>query len=136
MEKKKEEVPTHDRKKTAKKKTKQLELALKAKQGGISKMRYKSQLLVALCFIATMSLVSSIYHARPVARLPFTPFGVVQGVTHRGLVGADPLDCSYAFIYVLSSMCLKQMMARALGFAPRGVPAPSMFPPMPEEPAR
>lgn len=29
-----------------------------------------------------------------VAKLPFVPFGLVQSISHRGLEGDDPTDCS------------------------------------------
>lgn len=47
-----------------------------------------------------------------VAKLPFVPIGLVQGLSHRNLVGDDLTDCSFIFLYVLCTMSIRQVGAR------------------------
>ena len=50
------------------------------------------QAMVAM--LITFRVVSKLFSGVPVARLPFHPPPFLQKVTHRGLVGAEPLECS------------------------------------------
>ena len=58
------------------------------------------------------------YDGVVLARLPFEPFGLVHGISHRNLPGTDVRDCGIIFIYMLCSMCIKPNLQRALGHAP------------------
>lgn len=53
-----------------------------------------------------------------VAKLPFQPIPLVQGITHRGLAGADMTDCSFFFIYILCQISVRGNIQKLLGFAP------------------
>ena len=44
-----------------------------------------------------------------VARLPFKPFPFLQGISRRNLMGTDPTDCSFIFLYILCTMSLREV---------------------------
>ena len=58
-----------------------------------------------------------------VAKLPFIPFGFFTALSHRNIAGTDLTDCSYVFLYAMSSMALKANLTKALGFTTPTPPA-------------
>jgi hypothetical protein len=50
-----------------------------------------------------------------VAKLPFTPIGVVAHITHSQLDGEDMRMCSVAFLYLLTLFSLRNIIKKALG---------------------
>ena len=52
------------------------------------------------------------------AKLPFNPPGFMQSLTHRNLNGADMTDCGMNFIYMVSSMGIRPIISKVLGFEP------------------
>jgi hypothetical protein len=50
-----------------------------------------------------------------VAKLPFVPISWVQGLSHRNLNGEDYTDCSFLFLYILSTMSVRQNLQKILG---------------------
>ena len=58
-----------------------------------------------------------------VAKLPFIPFGFFTALSHRNIPGTDLTDCSYVFLYAMSSMALKANLTKALGFTTPTPPA-------------
>jgi len=79
----------------------------------------KSTMIIALFMIAFMSTLSSAYHGVVVAKLPFVPFSMLQGITHRNLPGDDLTDCSMIFIYLLTSFIMRNNIQKFFGFSPR-----------------
>lgn len=61
------------------------------------------------------SSISCSFSGLVVARLPFLPFGVVQGMSHRGLENEDYYECSYMLIYVVASMAIRPLVPHLLG---------------------
>ena len=47
-----------------------------------------------------------------VARLPFQPYSLVSGITHRGLPGEDYTECSFVFLYLTCTMAIRQVRGR------------------------
>ena len=43
---------------------------------------------------------------------------LLQKMTHRGLPGDDPTDCSFVFLYMLCSISIRPNLQKILGFAP------------------
>ena len=68
-----------------------------------------------------------------VARLPFEPFPLVRGLSHRGLEGGDWYDCSFAFVYALCQMAIRANVTRFFGFVPREESGLSSFMPTDEQ---
>lgn len=44
-----------------------------------------------------------------VAKLPFEPFSLIQGLSHRNLMGSDVTDCSFIFLYILCTMSIREV---------------------------
>lgn len=44
-----------------------------------------------------------------VAKLPFQPFSLIQGLSHRNLMGSDVTDCSFIFLYILCTMSIREV---------------------------
>eukprot|EP00731_Ephydatia_muelleri_P024853 Em0016g1124a len=63
-------------------------------------------------------MFNTIFDGRVVAKLPFEPFGIVQSVSHRNLMGKDITDCSFLFLYILCTMSIRENVQKLLGFGP------------------
>lgn len=123
-----------DKKTGKKKKASNLESKLQILQRDLMFMKMKSTVLVTIFMIVTLSSLGNYYDGRPVARLPFVPFSLLSSVTHRGLIGDDTTECSYIFIYILSSFLIRTNLMKILGietkneansmFNPFGLPMP------------
>ena len=129
----KEEVV--DKRSGKKKKSSNLENKLQILQRDMTFLKMKSTVLVSIFMIVTLSSLGNYFDGRPVARLPFVPFSLLTSITHRGLIGDDLTECSYIFIYVLSSFILRANIMKILGLEtynpkssmlnPFGIPMPN-----------
>eukprot|EP00695_Tsukubamonas_globosa_P000500 TRINITY_DN1401_c0_g1_i1.p1 TRINITY_DN1401_c0_g1~~TRINITY_DN1401_c0_g1_i1.p1 ORF type:complete len:167 (+),score=43.28 TRINITY_DN1401_c0_g1_i1:60-503(+) len=95
LEKMKEE-DTFDEK--SRRKIEKQEADLKELNTELQKFRMKATVIVLFSTIALFNLMSNVYDARIVAKLPFQPIGFVTGMSHRNLPGSDMTDCAYMFI--------------------------------------
>lgn len=57
------------------------------------------------------------------AILPFEPFSLMRGVTHRGLSGSNWTECSYLFIHILGSIVFRTNLQKILGTVPKQLPS-------------
>lgn len=101
-----------------KRKLEREEERLKANSRDLSMAKMKSMFFVGFAFTAILGMFNSIFHGRVVAKLPFIPFGFIQGLSHRNLPGDDLTDCSFIFLYVLCTMSIRSNVQKLLGFAP------------------
>ena len=91
----------------------------------------KSSIVVALLMGLSISAMNRYFYGIPVARLPFLPVKMFQGLTHYGLDGEDFTQCSMTFLFVMSNLSLGTYVKRMLALeGPRSVT--SMNPPMPK----
>ena len=95
------------------------ENTLKTLNQQLSFSKMKSTMIIALFMIAFVSTMTNTYHGVVVAKLPFVPFSLIQGITHRGLPGNDLTDCSMIFLYVLTSYIMRGNIHRYFGFSPK-----------------
>lgn len=86
-------------KKAQKYKTELKELGAHTSGGSI-----KTFLFLAVIQWLTFTALSRKYSGMVVAKLPFVPIGLVQGFSHRSIVGSDLTECSFFFIFMLSSV--------------------------------
>lgn len=115
-------------KKSKSKKMDRFESSLKESSRDLSMSKFKSGGVVALVLIVVFGILSSLFEGKAVAKLPFAPINLVQKMSHRGLPGDDPTDCSMVFFYFLCSVSVRSNLQKFLGFAPpRGASAPGMF---------
>jgi hypothetical protein len=82
--------------------------------------------------VSFLTFVKISFDGRIIAKLPFEPFSLLQGMTHRNLPGTDFTECGFLFIYVLASMTIRASIQKYLGWTQA---QPSMFqmPEMEEE---
>lgn len=104
--------------KSMKRKLDREEDRLKEFNRDLSMAKMKSMFFVGFAFTALLGMFNSIFHGRVVAKLPFTPIGFIQGLSHRNLAGDDLTDCSFIFLYVLCTMSIRSNIQKLLGFAP------------------
>jgi len=104
--------------KSLKRKLEREEERLKENNRDLSMAKMKSMFFVGFAFTAILGMFNSIFHGRVVAKLPFIPFGFIQGLSHRNLAGDDLTDCSFIFLYVLCTMSIRANIQKLLGFAP------------------
>nr|ACM08933.1 Transmembrane and coiled-coil domain-containing protein 1 [Salmo salar] len=78
----------------------------------------KIRIMVVIGFCTTSSLGYFLrkYAGIAVAKLPFVPFSLVNGITHKSLEGTDFTDSSFLFIYIISSMVFRQNLRVFMGF--------------------
>ncbi|CAG2233674.1 TMCO1 [Mytilus edulis] len=108
LEKKKESGESSDR--NQKKKIERQEEKLKNNNRDLS--------FVSFAFTALLSMFNSIFDGRVVAKLPFTPISLLQGISHRNLGGDDYTHCSFIFLYILCTMSIRQNIQKILGLSP------------------
>jgi len=104
--------------KQQKKKLEREEEKLKNHNRELSLVKMKSMFAIGFAFTALLSMFNSIFDGRVVAKLPFVPISLIQGLSHRNLAGEDYTDCSFIFLYILCTMSIRQNIQKLLGFAP------------------
>lgn len=120
-------------KKSKTKKIDRVESSLKESSRDLSMFKFKSGAVVALVLFVVFGLLNSLFEGKVVAKLPFKPIGIVRKMSHRGLQGDDPTDCSMAFLYLLCSISIRTNLQKFLGFSPpRGAAAGGGLFPMPD----
>ncbi|KAL8245378.1 hypothetical protein R6Q59_011636 [Mikania micrantha] len=101
-----------------------VETSLKESTRDLSLFKLKSGAVVAIVLFVVFGFLNSLYDGKSVAKLPFVPLRIVQRMSHRGLQGDDPTDCSMAFLYFLCSISIRTNLQKFLGFSPpRGAAA-------------
>uniref|UniRef100_A0A2P2NYB0 Calcium load-activated calcium channel n=1 Tax=Rhizophora mucronata TaxID=61149 RepID=A0A2P2NYB0_RHIMU len=116
-------------KKSKTKKMDRVETSLKESNRDLSLFKFKSGAVVALVLFIVFGLLNSLFEGKVVAKLPFKPIGFVMKMSHRGLQGDDPTDCSMAFLYLLCSISIRTNLQKFLGFSPpRGAAGAGLFP--------
>lgn len=120
VEKKKSEIVPVSEQKSKAKKVALLEEQLRVRNQELMMVKFKSMFFLSATMIIIYNLLSGMYEGRVVAKLPFTPFPFIRGITHRGLPGTDWTDCSSAFIYALCSLSIRSNVTKFFGFAPKG----------------
>ena len=81
-------------------------------------LKSRSGMWTAMVHMITFFNLKNSYEGVVLARLPFQPFSLIAGMSHRGIPGVDARDCGIIFIYVLCSMCIKPNLQHLLGHAP------------------
>jgi len=115
---KKKDKKTEAGDRSNKKKIERQEEKLKVNNRDLSMVKMKSMFAIGITFTALLSMFNSIFDGRVVAKLPFTPIGLLQGLSHRNLPGEDFTDCSFIFLYIVCTMSIRQNLQKVLGFAP------------------
>ena len=101
-----------------KKKLEKTEEKLQVDNREINMIKMKSMVILGFTFTALLGMFNQIFDAVVVARLPFEPIPFLQGITHRNLMGSDMQDCSFIFLYILSTMAIRENLQKLSGFGP------------------
>ncbi|KAI4348803.1 hypothetical protein L6164_009480 [Bauhinia variegata] len=115
-------------KKSKTRKIDRVETSLKESNRDLSLFKFKSGGVVAVVLFVVFGLLNSLFEGKVVAKLPFQPFGLLMKMSHRGLQGTDPTDCSMAFLYLLCSISIRTNLQKFLGFAPPRGASAGLFP--------
>lgn len=97
------------------KKKNQMEDRLQLMNSELSMKKFKSSIIVGVLMLITVSYFSKKYSGQIVAKLPFYPIALIRGLTHRGIDGTDYYECSFIFIYILSTMVVRANLQKILG---------------------
>ena len=100
------------------KKVKQQENELKYKSFDMMKTKMISMFIIGLFTIFFISLFNGLFQGIVVAKLPFVPFKLISGMSHRGILSNDLTDCSFIFLYILCNISFRPIIQKLLGFAP------------------
>ena len=92
------------------------ETLLKNTQQDMTKVKLKSTLFIGLIMIIFLSSLSTSYQGQVVAKLPFKPFSLLSKISHSGIPGKDLTECSAMFLYILSSLVIRSILQKILGF--------------------
>uniref|UniRef100_A0AC35U055 Calcium load-activated calcium channel n=1 Tax=Rhabditophanes sp. KR3021 TaxID=114890 RepID=A0AC35U055_9BILA len=91
---------------------------LKTLNKEMSVLKMKSMLFVGLIFTGMMGVFNRYFDGIIVAKLPFIPVSMIQGVSHRNIDNDDFTDCSFIFLYILCTMCIRTNIQKMLGYQP------------------
>ena len=100
------------------KKVKQQENELKYKSFDMMKTKMISMFIIGLFTIFFISLFNGLFQGIVVAKLPFVPFKLISGMSHRGILSNDLTDRSFIFLYILCNISFRPIIQKLLGFAP------------------
>jgi len=81
-------------------------------------IKMKSTFAVGITMVSLFAVLNSSFDGRVVAMLPFEPFSLIRGITHRGLPGTDFYQCSMVFFYIISSLSIRANLQKLLGTTP------------------
>jgi calcium load-activated calcium channel len=99
---------------------KRAEQAATQAAGELSASRARANLFGMVVMIPAFMMMGRVFGPSAVlGRLPFTPPGWMQGVTHRGLEGDDIREFGAAFVYAIALNGVKVNLSKLLGSGPR-----------------
>ena len=112
-------------KETVKGKNKQIEKKIKQQENELKilgfemmKIKFISLIIIGLFTFFFISLFNGLFQGIVVAKIPFVPFKLLKGLSHRGILSNDLTDCSFTFLYVLCNVSFRPIIQKIIGFAP------------------
>lgn len=78
----------------------------------------KSNLLIGVIMIGAINTIGTYFQGVVVAILPFEPFSLLRGMTHRNIPGEDYTQAAYLPIYIICAFIWRTNLKKALGFEP------------------
>ena len=109
---------TKGKRKQIDKKIKQQENELKYMGFEMMKIKFISMIIIGLFTFFFISLFNGLFQGIVVAKIPFVPFKLLRGLSHRGILSNDFTDCSFVFLYLLCNISFRHINKKILGFAP------------------
>ena len=68
------------------------------------KIKFISMIIIGLFTFFFISLFNGLFQGIVVAKIPFVPFKLLRGLSHRGILSNDFTDCSFIFFIFLCSI--------------------------------
>lgn len=100
------------------KKIAQTEAQLKSLSQQMTFGALKSHLLIGALMIGAINAIGTHFQGAVIAVLPFEPFSLLRGMTHRNLPGDDFTEAAYLPIYIICTFLLRANIKRLFGFEP------------------
>ena len=76
---------------------------------------FKSHIIVGLLMIVVINLIGTYFNGQVVAILPFEPFSLMRGITHRNIVGENYYEAAYLFLYILTAFIWRNNIKKIFG---------------------
>ena len=76
----------------------------------------KSNLLIGVLMIGAINMIGTHFQGQVIAVLPFEPFSLIQGITHRNIEGQDFTQSAYLPFYIFVAMIWRSNLKKILGF--------------------
>lgn len=110
-------VVSLDRRRAHEKNIERIEDALKTASQRMDAQKVKTNLMSAAVFFLLYRVVAAAWKGVVVARLPFIPIKMIEGLSRRGLVEReDQYACAFGLIYMLCTIGVKANIPKLLGF--------------------
>ena len=100
------------------KKIAQTEGNLKSMNQQMTFQSMKSNLLIGFVMIGAINMIGTYFQGQVVAMLPFEPFSLFRGITHRNIEGEDFTQAAYLPIYIMVAFIWRANIKKILGFEP------------------
>ena len=101
---------TKGKRKQIDKKIKQQENELKYMGFEMMKIKFISMIIIGLFTFFFISLFNGLFQGIVVAKIPFVPFKLLRGLSHRGILSNDFTDCSFVFLYLLCNISFRPII--------------------------
>lgn len=76
---------------------------------------FKSHIIVGLLMIVVINLMGTFFSGQVVAMLPFEPFSLLQGITHRNIAGSNYYEAAYLFPYIITAFIWRNNVKKIFG---------------------
>lgn len=120
----KERVATGKKAKNGEKYVASLEADITKCSQGITGLSMRGMIFLAVINIGVFWILSRVMEGKVLLTLPFQPFSLVSGITHRGLSGENMYESGFLFIYILSSTIIRPVITKLMGTEQPKTPSP------------
>lgn len=79
---------------------------------------FKSHAIVGVLMIAVINLIGTYFSGAVIAMLPFEPFSLIRGITHRNIPGEDYFQAAYLLPYILTAFIWRNNIKKIFGKTP------------------
>lgn len=75
----------------------------------------KNHVVVAVLMIAVINVIGTYFSGQVVAILPFEPFSLITGITHRNIEGTNYYESAYLLLYILVAFIWRNNLKKIFG---------------------
>lgn len=88
---------------------------LKALSQQMTFSSFKSHAVVGILMIVVINMIGSYFQGQVVAMLPFEPFSLIRGITHRNISGENFHEAAYLLPYILTAFIWRTNIKKVFG---------------------